>query len=398
MAYLTHSLKICGLILLMTATTLQAMLPDSLNLRRSTRIIGGHDAWPGAWPWMVSLNHAENKQPFCGGALIHSTWVLTVANCIGSSQDLPLKATDIIVVVGLYQQSHLGDEGEQLTVKQIIQHPNWRNADTNSWADIALLELATPSKLPPIALATKDSPATLPSQEATVLGWGHTSLDANNKGSEVLQQLEIPIVSNDVCQTAYASETAPILETMVCAGLPEGGKDACIGDSGGPLIVLENNVWKLFGIVSYGGKAGGPLCAGPNAYGVYTRIPSFLDFINAHVPTTTSATAVNYDGVWQSTALPNTFFILRSVEKTLAIVLLSDNGQSWHALVGNVQQPMTTVTGYISSAEIVATFQPDTESVTVANFTVNTCRPKPDQVNVHCPLPASTTVQLKKMF
>jgi secreted trypsin-like serine protease len=346
---------------------------------------------------MVSLNHAENKQPFCGGALIHSSWVLIAAHCIGDAQDLPLKATDIFVVVGLYQQSHLGNEGEQLTVKQIIQHPDWRNADANSWADIALLELATPSRLPPIALVTKDSPATSPNQKATVLGWGKTSTATNNNGSDILQQLEIPIVSNEVCQAAYATEPDPILDTMVCAGLPGGGKDACTGDSGGPLVVLENNDWKLFGIVSYGGKEGGPDCAGPNAYGVYIRLPSYLDFITAHVPPPTTTT-ITYDGVWQSTALPNTFVILRSVDKTLAIVLLSENGQSWHALVGNVQQPVTTVTGYISSTEIVATFQPHPESVTAASFTVTTCRPKPDFANARCPLPAGTTVQLKKMF
>jgi secreted trypsin-like serine protease len=351
---------------------------------------------------MVSLNHAENKQPFCGGALIHPSWVLTAANCIGNSQDLPLKTTDIFVVVGLYRQSHIGNEGEQLAVKQIIQHPEWRNAAADSWADVALLELATPTKYPPVALTDKDSLAILPGKIATVLGWGKTSTAPNNNGSDILQQVEIPIVSNEVCQAAYATEPDPILDTMVCAGLPGGGKDACTGDSGGPLVVLENNEWKLFGIVSYGGKEGGPDCAGPDAYGVYIRLPSYLDFINAHVPATTPATAVNYDGIWQSTALPNTFVILRSVEKTLAIVLLSDNGQSWHALVGNVQQPVTTVTGYISSTEIVATFRPHTtttaESVTAASFTIATCRPKPDQANAHCPLPAGTTVQLEKMF
>ena len=56
-----------------------------------------------------------------------------------------------------------------------------------------------------------------------------------------------------------------------CAGYHEGGKDACIGDSGGPLIcVSEDDQPVLWGITSQGIK-----CAEKNAPGVYTRV-SFI--------------------------------------------------------------------------------------------------------------------------
>ena len=68
---------------------------------------------------------------------------------------------------------------------------------------------------------------------------------------------------------------------MICAGLPEGGKDACQGDSGGPLVVRDGgNLWRQVGITSWGYR-----CAYPNAPGIYSRIPRFVDWIKGEMRT-----------------------------------------------------------------------------------------------------------------
>jgi secreted trypsin-like serine protease len=68
---------------------------------------------------------------------------------------------------------------------------------------------------------------------------------------------------------------------MVCAGEPDGARDACQGDSGGPLFSEGSAGPVQIGVVSWGE---GPLdaempCGHRNAYGVYTRIAKYRDWI-----------------------------------------------------------------------------------------------------------------------
>ena len=44
----------------------------------------------------------------------------------------------------------------------------------------------------------------------------------------------MPTVTQTDCIDAYSEKS--ISKSMICAGYPEGGKDACQNDSGGPLV------------------------------------------------------------------------------------------------------------------------------------------------------------------
>lgn len=70
-----------------------------------------------------------------------------------------------------------------------------------------------------------------------------------------------------------------ISETQYCAYDPNGVKDSCAGDGGGPLQMVTGDTatTKIVGIVSFGVSCGSRLP------GIYTRVGSYLDWIESIV-------------------------------------------------------------------------------------------------------------------
>jgi hypothetical protein len=103
-------------------------------------------------------------------------------------------------------------------------------------------------------------------------------------GSDDLQEVDVPMVSDDDCDTSYNALSPFVFdpETMVCAGETTGGKDSCQGDSGGPLVVKDaSGAWTQVGAVSFGLGCGFPLY-----YGVYARLggPVLNGWLASHLP------------------------------------------------------------------------------------------------------------------
>lgn len=47
------------------------------------------------------------------------------------------------------------------------------------------------------------------------------------QGSNVLMQVQVPVVSTTQCRRAYGQSTVAINDQTVCAGYPQGGRDSC---------------------------------------------------------------------------------------------------------------------------------------------------------------------------
>lgn len=54
-----------------------------------TRIVGGTNAKPGAWPWQVTMDykgHAERPH-WCGGSIVSPQWIVSAAHCFAYGDD-----------------------------------------------------------------------------------------------------------------------------------------------------------------------------------------------------------------------------------------------------------------------------------------------------------------------
>ncbi len=255
---------------------------NSETVSISPRIVGGREAAPGDWPWMTALirsySSSYNSGQFCGGSLIHPNWVVTAGHCAYRKSP-----SDVDVVLNIHDL--INDTGERVKVKRIIVHPSYDNSTLDF--DIALLELEHRVSYETISPVSEDF--VLENQLSITMGWGKTDYYTYSYSSKLMEVL-IPIVSNETCNNAFNAigYHDDITENMFCAGFVQGGRDACIGDSGGPLIVWDGSGWKLAGLVSWGED-----CALPDLYGVYTRVPKLIRFINQYVPL--SAVAGDFD-------------------------------------------------------------------------------------------------------
>lgn len=70
--------------------------------------------------------------------------------------------------------------------------------------------------------------------------------------ADTLQEVQVPLISTAECRkrTVFLPLYS-VTENMFCAGFERGGRDACLGDSGGPLMCPESDGrWVLQGDIT----------------------------------------------------------------------------------------------------------------------------------------------------
>ena len=80
------------------------------------------------------------------------------------------------------------------------------------------------------------------------------------------------MVSRARCDKAYPNQ---LHDSMICAGLDQGGIDSCQGDSGGPMVCKTGGKYYLQGATSWGYG-----CASPGKFGVYAKVKNLLQWLN----------------------------------------------------------------------------------------------------------------------
>ncbi|KAL0832288.1 hypothetical protein ABMA28_001731 [Loxostege sticticalis] len=246
------------LCILAVVAVARACKPCTCGVARGARVVGGLAVTPGEFPWLAAL--LRDGKVICGATVVARDHLITATHCVHE-----VEASRLSVLVGVYDVNKTHPVG--FDVSHVTQHPDFNRYNYDN--DIAVLRLASP--LPDNLYR----PACLPDDEdmlggadAVVSGWGSTV--EKGPASNIPMKADVQIWAQEECAGAGYGR-GKVTPRMLCANAPK--RDACTGDSGGPLLLSQPH-FTIVGIVSWGRG-----CARQGYPGVYARVDRFLPWL-----------------------------------------------------------------------------------------------------------------------
>lgn len=225
----------------------------------------------------IGWNTSKEIEYGCGGSLITSKFVLTVAHCAADGD----AKVPVLIKLGLKEQgkSDNSDLSQIINIKSFRKHPKFRFS--KKYFDIALVELEEEVEInDAICTACMWLENGIPEEPMSAIGFVSPGFSPNF--DPILRNVILTEISGTECAeilplTGRSLPDGLVLEQF-CAGNDD--QDTCEGDSGSPLQIeraeINGEVISLIvGLVSFGT----PCIEG--SVGVYTKVASYKNWIEA---------------------------------------------------------------------------------------------------------------------
>ena len=164
----------------------------------------------------------DNGQGLCSGTMITPTQVLTASHCFDSGT----QSASIII----------GDNvlnGTRIFATSVARHPAFSSSASNNF-DVAILNLERAANLATLPIVIGRS--AIEGEVASIFGFGQDEDDGNPTAALMSGEMRISGVS----------------ELQIAANFSGEGSNTCFGDSGGPLIIANNQRVGIAGVLSFG--------------------------------------------------------------------------------------------------------------------------------------------------
>jgi MYXO-CTERM domain-containing protein len=236
---------------------LSACEPTDLERTAVTRgpIIGGSaDGNDPAVVLLASYSPDHSILYFCTATVIAPDVLLTAAHCVDEANH-PSFTFGVFTGPDANDYTEVADLApELLAVSEVRPHPSYDTAAPFT-ADIALVRMAEPLSIEPLAIAWEPLPEDIAGREARIVGYGQIVYEQSNAAKYSATTVVAAVDAGDTITVGDAQHRS------------------CIGDSGGPALVIIDGVETLVGVNSYTDMAG---CLEPAHY---RRVDQYADFI-----------------------------------------------------------------------------------------------------------------------
>lgn len=227
---------------------------------KEAAIIGGtNDVDDPAVVLLISYPADHSTFYTCSAVVISPTVLVTAAHCVDAANHAGY-AYGAFLGPDASAYPTLADLMPQLAAASSVHaHPSY-NPASPFVADIGVVIMAQPLGITPLAMARSSLPANLPGQAARLIGYGQTVYTQFN------------VKKHQVVTTV---ESLPNDDTVVVG---DSLHHSCIGDSGGPALVMLDGVEQIVGVDSYTETTG---CKDPAHY---RRVDKYLPFLDTYAP------------------------------------------------------------------------------------------------------------------